>query len=105
MQRSTLNRAELSLPTWFLRPFFTSSGLYDEHSYLFRAPGEERREKQMRWTSEPTFDLFDEDFTYDPNAVNVPDDPSTLTELPGFLAHQDDSSSSPDEIAVLTVGI
>jgi len=60
----------------------------------------------MQWTLEPTFDLFDEDFTYNPNTLaTVPDVPLTLTELPGFSALQDKSVSSPDDIAVLIVGI
>ena len=104
--KSTTTQAALSLPTWFMRPFFTSPSLYDEHSYLFGASGADRREKQMQWTLEPTFDLFDEDFTYNPHTFAiVPDVPLALTELPGFSALQDKSDSSPDDIAVLIVGI
>lgn len=99
--KSTTTQAALSLPTWFMRPFFTSPSLYDEHSYLFGASGADRREKQMQWTLEPTFDLFDEDFTYNPHTFAiVPDVPLALTELPGFSALQDKSDSSPEDIAV-----
>ncbi|KAL4064905.1 hypothetical protein V8B97DRAFT_1181617 [Scleroderma yunnanense] len=93
------SQATPSLPTWFLRPFFANTNLYEEHSHLFRTPRVDRREKQMRWTLRPSFESFDEDFAY--NMHSIPEVPSTLTELLGCSTYQDKSASTPDEIAML----
>ncbi|KAI6007344.1 hypothetical protein EDD15DRAFT_2396785 [Pisolithus albus] len=75
------------LPTWFLRPFFATRRLYEEHDRLFTAP----------WS-----DSLDEDFVYNCDTVtSLPVASSILTELSDCFADRDNCCASVVDVDFL----
>lgn len=99
---SNQSPAVLPLPTWFLRPFFASARLYEEHGRLFNGPIMGDQEKHMFWAPEPAFDSFDEDFVYNSDiVVSLPVAASCLTELFDSFADRNGSSDSANDVDFL----
>ncbi|KAI6047569.1 hypothetical protein EDC04DRAFT_2619015, partial [Pisolithus marmoratus] len=91
-----------SFPTWFIRPFFATTRLYEEHGRLFKGLSTDNQEKQMFWTPEPASDSFDEDFAYSCNTVTSPPVASSiLTELSDCFADRDGSCAFPSDVDFL----
>ncbi|KAI9572897.1 Rix1 complex component [Boletus coccyginus] len=58
--------ATVSIPTWFLRPSFVTTRLYEEHANVFQPSSQGLNGKHLTWNMNPEFESFDEDFAYDP---------------------------------------
>ncbi|KIK28472.1 hypothetical protein PISMIDRAFT_90735 [Pisolithus microcarpus 441] len=94
--------ATSSVPTWFLRPFFATTRLYEEHGRLFKGPCMDNQGKQMFWTPEPASDPFDEDFVYNCDTVtSLPVASSILTELSDCFADRDNYCASAIDVDFL----
>ncbi|KAI6162256.1 hypothetical protein EDD17DRAFT_598024 [Pisolithus thermaeus] len=94
--------ATSSIPTWFLRPFFATTRMYEEHGHLFKGLSIDDRGKQMFWTPEPASESFDEDFVYNYDTVtNLPVVSSILTELSDCFVDRNGSCPSATDIDFL----
>ncbi|KAI6136704.1 hypothetical protein F5141DRAFT_1229076 [Pisolithus sp. B1] len=91
-----------SIPTWFLRPFFATTRLYEENGRLFKGLSMDNQEKPMFWTLEPSSESLDEDFVYNRDTVaSLPVVSSILTELSDCFVDRDGSCPSAIDVDFL----
>ncbi|KAI6132763.1 hypothetical protein EV401DRAFT_218114 [Pisolithus croceorrhizus] len=94
--------ATSSIPTWFLRPFFATTRLYEENGRLFKGLSMDNQEKPMFWTPEPSSESLDEDFVYNRDTVaSLPVVSSILTELSDCFVDRDGSCPSAIDVDFL----
>ncbi|KAF8140186.1 hypothetical protein EV363DRAFT_1393099 [Boletus edulis] len=64
-----IGQATAAVPTWFVRPSFVNTRLYEEHAKALQPSLHGVNGKHLTWSVDPDFESFDEDFVYDPRLL------------------------------------
>ncbi|KAH0838365.1 hypothetical protein J3R83DRAFT_6645 [Lanmaoa asiatica] len=97
-----VGQAIAPVPTWFLRPSFASTRLYEEHANIFQSSLHGVNGKHLTWNMDPEFEFFDEDFAYDPRLLcGEPQTVWDLSNLSDLSAEMDDVSRALGEIPLI----
>ena len=93
------------VPTWFLRPSFASTRLYEEHANILQPSLRGANGRHITWNTYPEFESFDEDFAYDPQLLyGEPDAAWDLGNLSDLSTEMDDVSRPSGDIPLIMVG-
>ncbi|KAG8219873.1 hypothetical protein J3R82DRAFT_852 [Butyriboletus roseoflavus] len=85
-------------PTWFLRPSFASTRLYEEYTNIFHGTNG----KHLTWNTDPEFESFDEDFAYDPRLpCGEPETAWDLSKLSDLSPEMDEVSRPLGDIPLI----
>lgn len=100
-----IGQAIAPAPTWFLRPSFASTRLYEEYANVFRPSLHGANGKHLTWNPDPEFESFDEDFVYYPRLLcGEPETAWDLSNLSDLSSEMEEVSRSLGDIPLIMVG-